>query len=300
MTVTVETGAGVRLANSYITRDFVTTYLTARNRETAWLALASDAIRDAAVVAAADYIEHRWGCRFKGTREFTFEAVFASATITFTGLPANDETLTLGDQTYTFKTALSSPAVVDEILIGADATEMATNTASAINATAADAGTLHSTGTVQNRHASATADAGVVTLTARADGSSGNETVLSETAANTAVTAFTNGLDGGSQPLSFPQVGLFDGDGVRVNGIPLKLKQAQAEYADRARAALLAPDPQVDDRGAAVKRFREKVGPIEEETEYVDGSHLVKLLRPYPAADRLLKDYVHPAGMAIR
>ena len=82
--------------------------------------------------------------------------------------------------------------------------------------------------------------------------------------------------------------------------IPLKLKQATAEYADRARAAALAPDPTVSTYSAQVKRVREKVGPIEEETEFVDGSHLVKLLVPYPAADRLLSEYVFPAGLAVR
>ena len=33
------------------------------------------------------------------------------------------------------------------------------------------------------------------------------------------------------------------------------------------------------------------------ETEYSEGSHLSITLRPYPAADRLLTDYIFPPGV---
>jgi len=296
MTLTVETGAGVRQANSLVTVAFVTAYLTERQRETAWAAL-STALQEAAAIAATDYFEKTFGGRVKGAREFTFEAVQAEGLIEFTDLPLDTETLTLGDQTYTFATALSSPAVANEVLIGANVTEMATNMAAAINATSGSEGTLYSTGTDQSRHATAEASAGVVSLEALADGAGGNDTTLSESATNVTLTAFAGGLDGGPQPLSFPRIGLYGYDGRTIRGVPLKAKQGIAEYAERARADTLDPDPDVDATLAAVRRKREKVGPIEEETEYEPGSHLMRVRKPYPAADRLFAEYLTSAGV---
>lgn len=301
MTVIVETGAGVRLANSYVTSAFVTSYLTNRNDETDWVA-AGALVQDAAVIAATDYIEKRFGRQFLGSSEFSFESVQAVATVSFAGLPIAAETLTLGDQVYTFVAALSSPAVLNEVLVGVDATASASNLFDAISANATNEGTTFATGTSPNRHASVEINTTVLTqldLTALADGEGGNETALAETLTNATIVAFAGGLDGGSQPLSFPRVGLFDSSGRNVLGIPRKLREAVAEYADRARSAALDPDPEVDATGAQIQSKREKVGPIEEETEYVPGTHLVVVTKPYPAADRLLREYVAPAG-AVR
>ena len=93
-------------------------------------------------------------------------------------------------------------------------------------------------------------------------------------------------------------VGLVVG-GFSVLGIPLNLKQAMAEYSVRAVVEPIDPDPEVDPSGAQIQAKREKVGPIEEATEYVPGTHLVVVTRPYPAADRLLREYVAPVG-AVR
>lgn len=299
MTVIVETGAGVRTANSYIDAAFVTAYLTERNRETAWAA-AGATIQNASVIAATDYIEHAFGQRFKGSREFVFDYVHATGSIQLTGLPLDGETIVIGSTefTYTFKTALTPAAY--EVLIGATAAETASNLNDAITQAADQEDVTYGDGTDQNRHVTTDLVTDTITLNALAEGVAGNSTVLTSAATNVTLTALTGGLDGGSQPLSFPRLGLVDRAGVRVLGIPLKLKQAAAEYADRARVALLAPDPDVDATGASIKKKREKAGPIEEETEYVEGTHMQVVLKPYPAADRLLQDYVRSAGGAMR
>ena len=48
-----------------------------------------------------------------------------------------------------------------------------------------------------------------------------------------------------------------------------------------------------------VLRKTEIVGPIEETTEFAAGAQAV-LLKPYPAADKLLREYVSGWGGAIR
>ena len=63
--------------------------------------------------------------------EYDEAGVAAQGTITLSGLPVADETFTVGDETYTFKTVASNAF---EVTIGANVTECATNIASAINA----------------------------------------------------------------------------------------------------------------------------------------------------------------------
>ena len=99
------------------------------------------------------------------------------------------------------------------------------------------------------------------------------------------------------QSLSFPRLGLYDREGYLISGIPDLLKRATAEYALRALTVTLLPDPVVSDAsGREIESAREKVGPIE--TEYTYGE-LVPL-RPYPAADRLLEQFLRTAGRAYR
>ena len=304
MTVIVETGVGVIGANAYADEAFVLAYLTDRNRDAAWT-LAGATVQAAAVVAATDYIEFVWGLRFKGTREFEFTDLLAVASVTFSGVPVAAETFTLGDSIYTFVAALSTDTPQGnnfEVLLGIDAAANASNLFDALTADAANEGLTFQTGTVINRHATAVLDTLLdrVDLTARSPGSGGNSTVSASGLTNAVLVGFAGGIDGGSQPLSFPQAGLFDKAGVRVEGIPLKLKAAMAEYADRSRVAILAPDPQIDAVGGTIIRLKEKVGPIETETGYDPGTSGQITLRPYPAADRLLLDYITPAGAVVR
>lgn len=97
------------------------------------------------------------------------------------------------------------------------------------------------------------------------------------------------------QPLGFPRLNLYDRAGQLVEGIPTNLKKATAEYALRALSNELLPDPTTEANGAVVAGVRQKVGPIETETTY-QATMGVRLLKPYPAADRLLSEYVQGGG----
>jgi hypothetical protein len=89
------------------------------------------------------------------------------------------------------------------------------------------------------------------------------------------------------QYLSFPRA-----DG---KPIPVNLQRACAEYAVRALAAPLVADPVVDDRGLVVKSVSEKLGPLDETTEYATTAR--ELFKPYPAADNLLKSLLRPSQL---
>lgn len=67
MAFTVEDGTGVIDANAYITVAWADSYHSDRGH-TAWTG--ADALKEQAIVRATDYIETRWGSRFKGSQEF--------------------------------------------------------------------------------------------------------------------------------------------------------------------------------------------------------------------------------------
>lgn len=102
------------------------------------------------------------------------------------------------------------------------------------------------------------------------------------------------------QALSFPRVNIFDRNGYLVTGLPEKLKRATAEYALRAYSAELLPDPTIHESGLAISAKTEKVGPLEETTQFQTVASSPVLLRPYPAADRLLEEYVTAGGSNYR
>lgn len=299
MAVVIETGAGVRTANVYAPIAFVSTYLTTLGRETAWDAI-STALKEAAVREATKYIDTRWGARFKGSKRTTFDGADAQGILTYTALPSAADTVTVGSFTYTYVASLTTLGS-NEIVIGGSVAATVTSTINAINGST---GTDVSASIQSNDSAEAvvsTDSSSEILLSAIIPGLSGNDITLSiSSAGNSVGTAFTNGLDSGSQPLEFPRVYLYDPNGKLVIGVPLQLKQAMSEYADRARVALLYTDPTVDPTGKVVTGSREKVGPIETETTYTDDGSLSQLLTPYPAADRLLNDYLFPGGSAVR
>lgn len=126
-----------------------------------------------------------------------------------------------------------------------------------------------------------------------------------------------------SQSLEWPKLDAIDGSGYLITGIPKKLKQACAEYALRAfNLGELAPDPALafptrnttgegsDSSAGLVQSKREKVGPIEEETQYADlNSSVFKtvsngtagaLLPPYPAADMLISSLLEDSREIVR
>lgn len=102
------------------------------------------------------------------------------------------------------------------------------------------------------------------------------------------------------QALSFPRLNVIDRNGRFVTGIPVNLKKATAEYALRALSITLLPDPTVDDSGMVVISKKERVGPIEESTDFQSSGSAPILLRPYPAADKLLQEYVYSVGKNFR
>lgn len=303
MTLILETGSGLRIANSYVLTSFVTSYLTERGRETEneW-STATSPQQEAGAIAATQYIDTRWGTRLKGDRQTRYEGSSAQALVSFSGIPVADETITLGNQTYIWKASLSTLGN-NEIIIGANADECATNLIAAINS-GATAGTNYSKFLLGNDAATALLEEGSSTsilLTARNVGLSGNDIVLSETSTNFDIdNVFVNGNEEQSQALEFPRAFLFDRDGNRLISMPLKLKQATAEYSVRARGAALYVDPVVDDTGRTVTEKMEKLGPIEESTKFTEGSALSQLIRPYPAADQLLAEYILPSGRVFR
>lgn len=81
--------------------------------------------------------------------------------------------------------------------------------------------------------------------------------------------------------------------------IPDRLKKACAEYALRAllNGALLV-DPEVDPTGLQIEDHTTVVGPITETKRFFSSAG-VKLTKPYPAADLLLKPLLRPGG-AVR
>lgn len=299
MTLIIETGAGVRGANAYLNAAYVTAYLTERGRETenSWDS-STDAVKEASIIAATDYLEKRYFDRFKGQQKFTFKNVFAEGTVTFTGLPVDQETLVIGgeDWTYTFVDNLSGEPF--EVLIGATASDTADNLAAALNAVAGE-GTQWGQGTPQSRHTSAVAAGGAVTLTALAPGAGGNLTALTGSPTNVTLAVFSGGKDGGTQTLSWPREYAYDSRGNLISGVPDRLKQAISEYAVRAVSEALLPDPTVDPYAGQITARREEVGPIKEEVRYSFGTVGKFVFSPYPAADRLLRPLLLGSGGGV-
>lgn len=96
------------------------------------------------------------------------------------------------------------------------------------------------------------------------------------------------------QALAWPRANAIGADRILYKDVvPEPVKRACAEYAlrvlgDGTALSLLAPDPSVDASGQFVTLKREKLGPLEEETRYSANRPVIRL-KPYPAADRLLR-----------
>lgn len=100
--------------------------------------------------------------------------VAADGTVTVAVGNAQDgDEITIGGITYTWKTALSTPAEPYEVLIGANNSAAAANLQKAITA-GATAGTNYGTGTVAHPLVTATVNDNVVTVTAKTKGVVGN------------------------------------------------------------------------------------------------------------------------------
>lgn len=125
----------------------------------------------------------------------------ADGTITIAAGNAQDgDKITIGDVTYTWKTALTAPAVPYEVLIGVDNDAAAGNLQKAITA-GATAGTNYGTGTVAHPLVTATVASNVVTVKAKTKGAAGNAIEWAFTPADAetsnATLAPETALDGG-------------------------------------------------------------------------------------------------------
>lgn len=284
----IETGLGIRSANSYVAVDYVTNYLTARNRQTDWVAATTE-VQQAAIIAATDYIEKRFSNKFQGIRKETFDQTHATALLTIVGsnlTSLNGQTITIGDEVWTFSFATFGRSY--EILIGSDLNELLINLITAIS---------------NSRYTSIEFEnLGILKLTSRSPGAGGNNTILTSTIPETFLqtTGFSGGVDGGIQPLSWPRNYVYDEQGIAIEGVPDILKQATAEYAVRAMTETLLPDPTFDSYSGSLQKRFEKVGPIEEEYEYVSGTIGKILFKPYPSADRILLPLLLDNGKVIR
>jgi len=283
MSLIIETGSGVRGANSYVNVAYVTSYLTTRNRHVAWSALSTQ-VKEAAIVAATDYLEKRFSDKFKGSPAFYFDASYAEAILSFSGQPSNGDLLTIGDYQYKFVSYLSGSSL--EVLIGGSTTNTVTALEAALNG-AAGQGVLYGPTSPINSAVVAKQAGMALTLMATAPGTGGVLTRLEGTVTNMSITAFYGGLDGGPQSLSWPRNRAYD-NGILIEGIPDRLKQAISEYAVRASSAELLPDPDVDSYAGAISERRAEVGPIREQIKY-SGSTGFSVFSPYPSADKLLR-----------
>jgi len=118
--------------------------------------------------------------------------------LTFAGVVTNNDTVTIGDRTYTFKSTLTGAA--NEILIGANAPASVANIVAAINA-ASGAGTTYGTGTVVNADVFAYDGPGdTVGVVAKARGTASNSIATTETLTNAASIWGAATLTGGADP----------------------------------------------------------------------------------------------------
>lgn len=116
-----------------------------------------------------------------------------TTTLTSAGTAGNNETMTIGGVTYTFKTALSATPVANEILIGAAATNTLDNIKDAVNGTTVSGavGTIYSVGTVRNPLVTAGTKTATTLVFTATDTNVGGGTATTETMANFSFTGAT-------------------------------------------------------------------------------------------------------------
>lgn len=285
--MTVEDGSGVREANTYATVDFFKTYHN--NRGNAISAITDNDIEKLLIVAA-DYIDTRWGLRFKGRRYF--RSLTSRSQFTLSAQPSDGDTVTIGSAVATFKTTLSDPAVDTEAEIGDTLIQTLNNLAAALTNAGADQADDDQ---VVVDFLIADPDIAELTCYVVRDG-----VATTTTASNGSFdTATSSGYSGRPQTMEFPRQYLYDRAGVKVDGVPLRLKEATCEYAFKANSTTLAPDPTVDASGLRLTKSVKKVGPITTEYGYAE-EQMPVITKPFPAADRLLQEYVSTTGGVIR
>jgi len=127
-----------------------------------------------------------------GNRTYTFKTALTG--VKATGLltsdataPSSGDTVTIEGKTYTFKTTLSSPAQMNEVLIGVSAAVALDNLKIAINASGGTEGTEYSVGTVAHSLVTATTNTNTTQVVeARNYGTAANKYSLGETSTHLA------------------------------------------------------------------------------------------------------------------
>lgn len=100
-----------------------------------------------------------------------------------------------------------------------------------------------------------------------------------------------------SQSMQFPRVHV---PCAPSGEVPVFVQRATAEYAVRAHAGPLAPDPTIDPSGRVVVATRKKVGPIDKEVRFSEGGvNTIITFRPYPMADALLACALYAAQGSV-
>lgn len=162
------------------------------------------------------------------------EAPFVAAqnVLTFTGQPANNDTITVDSNVYTFKTVFVD--VAGNVLIGAAVTDSIDNLVAAINGDAG-AGTLYGTGTTPSDDASAlNIDNDQMRVTANTPGTAGNALTATESCANAAWADTGGTLVGGldiTTPSSFLLTRL-PSQTTGVKGITLVMRAKKTDTGD--------------------------------------------------------------------
>jgi hypothetical protein len=90
------------------------------------------------------------------------------------------------------------------------------------------------------------------------------------------------------QSLDFPRSGVYDDErrGIENDVVPKKLKYAIAEYARRQLVANIQPDVPTE-TGAIISK-RDKIGDLESQIQYAEGSTGYYGIKRFPLADRWL------------
>jgi len=276
MAIIIEDGTGVKGAQAYGTVAAFEVYMAARGIDITGL---TEPIKENSLVNATDYIDTRWGLRLLGQR--LYEYLTSRSVFTLTDQPSDGETVTVGSAVATFRTA---PTLDTEAEIGDTLIETLNNLASALAAADDDDEVwdfLIADPDVAALACYVTRD-GLATTTTAGNGSFDNAT--------------SSGYSGRPQVLEFPRAYLYDKAGIPVYSIPVKLQEAMYEYAYRAQSAALAPDPVVDTSGLRKTGTEKKVGPIVTKTSYAENQVPV-ITTPYPAADRLLQEFITTGGI---
>ena len=262
MSFIVEDGTGKKGATSYATVAFFKAYFADRAVDISTL---SDSAIQALLIAATDFIDTRWGPHFLGSRYWD-RYLNSRSILSLTGQPSDGNTISVDGTTYTFRT---TPVLATETQIGA---------------TLAD--TLLALSSVGLSVFLPDPDVASIAVFVDHDGVATTSSIV----AGGFDGSTSSGRSGRGQLLEFPRSDLYDRDGIEVSGIPIKLREATCEYANRARTAALAPDPTVE---PGVTSQSKSVAGISVSTTWSN----VRITKSYPAADRLLAEYVQLGGV---